>query len=150
MSPARAVLLGGLTVGALDLADACLFFGVRNGVTPMRILQSIASGALGRAAFSEGLAAAALGLAAHFFIATSIVFVYYLASGMFRSLVRHPWIFGPIYGWGVYAFMNFVVIPLSNAGPQRFVWPVVVNGLVIHTFGVGIPSALFSRLARRG
>jgi hypothetical protein len=149
VSPVRAVLWGGLTVGALDLADAFIFFGLR-GVAPVRILQSIASGALGRAAFSEGLAAAALGVAVHFFVATSIVFVCYLASAVIRSIVRHPFVFGPIYGWIVYAFMNLVVIPLSRAGPSRFVWPVVLNGLAIHALGVGIPSAWFARLARRG
>jgi hypothetical protein len=41
--------------------------------------------------------------------------------------------------------MNFIVLPLSAAGEPALVLPVVVNGLLIHIVGVGIPSALFAR-----
>jgi hypothetical protein len=44
-----------LTVGTLDLLDAFLFFGVIWGLSPLRILHSIASGLLGRAASEDGL-----------------------------------------------------------------------------------------------
>ena len=74
---------GGLTVGALDLLDAIVFFGLRNGVAPVRIPQSIAAGLVGRpAAVAGGLSTAALGVALHFFIATTIVAVFYLANGL--------------------------------------------------------------------
>jgi hypothetical protein len=46
--------------------------------------------------------------------------------------------------------MNLVVIPLSAIGPQRFVFGPLVNGLLIHVLGIGIPSALFAAAARRG
>jgi hypothetical protein len=32
---ARAILLGGLTVGTLDLLDAFIFFGIRSGAQPL-------------------------------------------------------------------------------------------------------------------
>jgi hypothetical protein len=41
--------------------------------------------------------------------------------------------------------MNFVVIPLSAASRGTLSWPVVVNGLLIHMFGVGIPAVLWAR-----
>jgi hypothetical protein len=41
--------------------------------------------------------------------------------------------------------MNQVVVPLSAVvrGPQH--WPVIVNGLLIHLWGVGVPAALAVR-----
>ncbi|HSM36820.1 MAG TPA: hypothetical protein VK837_10525 [Longimicrobiales bacterium] len=51
---AQAIILGALAVAALDILDAFVFFGVR-GVAPVRILQNIASGVLGREAFSGGV-----------------------------------------------------------------------------------------------
>jgi hypothetical protein len=44
--------------------------------------------------------------------------------------------------------MNYVVIPLSAAasGGSPPV-PVLLNGLLIHAFGVGLPAALFARAA---
>ena len=45
---------GGLLAGGLDITAAFVIYGVR-GATPVRILQSIASGLLGVAAFQGGL-----------------------------------------------------------------------------------------------
>lgn len=144
--PARALLLGGVAVGVLDLLDAVLFFGAR-GVPPVAILQSIASGLLGRAAFRGGAATAALGVLLHFFIAFAVVAVYYVASRRFPALRRHPLVFGPLYGLAVYAVMNAVVLPLSAAAHGMPPLPVLINGLLIHVLGVGLPSALAARAA---
>ena len=54
---------------------------------------------------------------------------------------------GLLYGVVAYAVMNLVVVPLSAAGRSTFSLPVLVNGLLIHAFGVGLPSALFARAA---
>lgn len=148
MSTSRALLYGTLAVGILDLLDAVVFFGLR-GVQPIRIFQSIASGLLGRAAFSGGMASAALGVALHFFIAFLIVAVFFLASRWVPALVRAPILSGLIYGIGAYIVMQYVVIPLSAAGTGRFSWPVFVNGVLIHMFGVGLPASLAARAATR-
>jgi hypothetical protein len=57
---------------------------------------------------------------------------------------------GLAYGVMAYFVMNYAVLPLSNArsgGP--FVLPVFINGILIHAFGVGLPSALFAARATR-
>lgn len=46
----QAILWGGLIAGALDITAACITSSLR-GVTPVRVLQSVASGVLGAAAF---------------------------------------------------------------------------------------------------
>jgi hypothetical protein len=146
MTNGRAILYGALTVGVLDLTDAIVFFGLR-GVRPIRIFQSIASGLLGRASFSGGIRTALLGIALHFFIAFVIVLTFLLVSKKMPALVRHPVASGLAYGIAVYLVMNLIVLPLSNAGQGAFVLPVVINGLLIHMFGVGLPSSLFARAA---
>lgn len=146
MTASRALVYGGLTVGVLDIADAFTFFGLR-GVAPVRILQSIASGLLGRAAFQGGAPAAALGLLLHFVIAFGIVGTFLAAARAAPSLTRRPFLIGPLYGLIAYAVMNFVVLPLSAAASGTPSGAVLVNGLLIHAFGVGLPSALFARAA---
>jgi hypothetical protein len=149
VKPSRAILLGGLTVGVLDGLDAVIFFGLRNGAAPYRIFQAIAAGLLGKASFQGGMATAALGLLLHLCIATTIVAVFVLASRRLPALARRPFLWGPLYGVAAYLVMNLVVVPLSAATPAHKALPVVINGVLIHIFGVGIPSALFARAAAR-
>ena len=147
LSVGRALALGALTVGVLDLLDAVVFFGLRGGPVTT-ILQSIASGLLGPAAFDGGTATAVLGMLLHFVIALMIVLTYRLASRWLPLLVREPIGFGVLYGVAVYLTMTLVVVPISAAGsgpPALPEWPVLANGLLIHILGVGVPSALFAR-----
>ena len=145
--PFAALVRGGLVVGALDIAYAIIFSAFR-GFGPIRILQSVAAGLLGRSSFQGGLPAAALGLALHFGIAFTIVIVYWYASRFLPILVEHPVICGAVYGLGVYFFMNYVVIPLSAANRPRFFLLLFVCNLLVHAFLIGVPAALFARSAR--
>jgi hypothetical protein len=147
VTTSRALLFGTLTVGTLDILDAIVFFGIRSHVPPIRIFQSIAAGLLGRASFSGGLRTAILGGALHYFIAFMIVAAFFVLSRYVTILRRQPILSGVVYGISVYLFMNFVVLPLSNAGSPSRALPVVFNGLLIHVFGVGLPSALFAARA---
>ena len=143
----RAILYGTLAVGTFDILDAFVFFGTVRDVPPIRILQSVASGVLGRAAYEGGWGAAALGLTLHFTIAFGIVTTFFLVSRRWRILAQHPFVFGPLYGLVVYAVMNLVVVPLSAAVVGHKTWPVIANGLMIHMLGVGLPSAVFVKAA---
>lgn len=145
----QALLYGALAVGTLDILDAFIFFGLR-GARPIRILQSIAAGLLGREAFNGGWGTAALGLALHFFIAFIIVLVFVTASQRMPALTRQPVLVGLIYGIAVYLVMTFVVVPASAAGGGGLPsWPVALNGVLIHMFGVGLPASLAGSAAAR-
>lgn len=146
LSPVRALLVGTLAVGTLDILDAFIFFGLR-GAAPIRILQSIASGVLGRAAFQGGAGTAALGALLHYTNALLIVLVYHGASRWLPMLTRRAVLCGIAYGIGVYFVMTYVVVPLSAAGQGAFSLPVFINGILIHMVGVGLPAALSARAA---
>ena len=142
---AHPILYGTLVVGTLDLLDAIVFFGLRNGVPPVRIFQSIAAGIYGRAASQMGWHSAGFGVLLHYFIAFLIVSIFYVVSRGVPALRRHTVAVGLLYGVLAYVVMNYAVLPLSAAGRGPFVLPVFVNGILIHAFGVGLPSAWFAR-----
>jgi|CXWL01.1.fsa_nt_gi hypothetical protein len=148
-SPLRAIALGGLTVGVLDGLDAIIFFGLR-GVGPTRIFQAIAAGLLGPQSFQGGFPTAALGVLLHYTIATLIVAVAFEIARRIPALTTQPILVGACYGVGVWLVMNFVVVPLSaaNQGPRPAA--VLINGILIHILGVGIPAWLFASRSEKG
>ncbi|HYH86415.1 MAG TPA: hypothetical protein VEX60_13265 [Pyrinomonadaceae bacterium] len=142
----RAILWGGLLAGIGDILFAFIFYWLRNGISPVRILQSIASGLVGAQAREGGLATAALGAVLHFLIALTAAAVYYAASRKLGFLVRQAVPFGLLYGIVVYVVMNFVVLPLS-AFPGKGTPPldVMIPGIIAHMLVVGLPIALAVR-----
>ena len=142
---ARTIRVAGLLAGALDLA-AAIVTNLPRGIGAMAILQSIASGMLGRDAYQGGMATATLGVLAHFFIMFVIAACFYFASLRLHMLVRHAMIAGLAYGVAVYAFMNLVVLPLSAFPHARtFGLATLATGLLVHMLCVGLPIALVTR-----
>lgn len=135
-----AIALGGLIAGTLDILAAFAMSWPR--VMPSRVLQSIASGLLGRAAYQGGARTAALGLLLHFVIATGAAAVYYVASRRWTVLRRRPVACGLTYGVVVYLVMNLVVVPLSQIGFRMPAWHSAALLIVIHMVCVGLPIAL--------
>ena len=138
-----AIFWGGLACGVLDITQAMVAWYLQAGVTPSQVLQSVASGLLGRNAFLGGTKTAALGAVLHFFIAFSWAAIYYLASRKLTFMVEQPVLSGLLYGELVWVVMNFVVIPLSAI--HR--WPTwtkasIITGPIGHLFLVGLPIAL--------
>ena len=145
-----ALIASALTVGVLDIAYAMLVSYVGSGTPPARLLQSIATGALGREAYDGGAATAALGLAFHFSIAFAITAIFFAAAARLPALTTRPVITGAFYGIGVYLVMNFVVIPLSRIGPRPLPATLaIVLGVLVHIFLVGVPIAAGARRAFR-
>lgn len=114
-SAATQVLAGGITLATLDLIYACSMWAWLRHVSPMRLLQFIASGALGKAAFEGGVATALAGAGFHYGIAIVMVLTYYLVGTRLRFLVEHPVRYGLPYGLLLWGVMTYVVVPLSRA-----------------------------------
>lgn len=141
----RAVIVGGFAAGVLDLAAAFTQAGLR-GVAPVRLLQGIASGALGMASYDGGLASAALGLVCHFTIAFSAAAVFVSIARTMPFVLERPWASGAAYGVMVWAVMRFLVLPLSaypHIQPMR-PGPMAI-AVLIHVTCVGLPIALAAR-----
>jgi len=147
----RAVAIAALVAGSLDLLFAFTFWGL-HGVGPVRILQSIAAGWLGRAdAAAGGMAAAILGFVSHYGIVLVMAWVYYRAARMWPALAQRPWLYGALYGIVLFVVMTWAVVPLSAAGnghltPWQSSFPLHIAG---HMLLVGIPIALGARRALR-
>ena len=139
------IFWGGLIAGTLDICAAFLTAWLRAGVRPVRLLQFVASGLIGAAAFNGGAKTAILGLALHFLIATVATVVFYFASRKLRFLIQHPIHFGLLYGIAVYLFMNFVVLPLSSIAQRPMTLSGFIIGILTIMFCVGLPIALIVR-----
>jgi hypothetical protein len=141
----RAILWGGLIAGTMDLTAACVQSGLR-GMSPIRLFQAVASGLIGGAAATGGYATAALGVLLHFTIATGATAAYYLASRRLKWLSHYAVLSGALYGVAVFYFMRLVVLPLSAITFKPSGAPtVVLTGILIHIFCVGLPIALVVR-----
>ena len=140
----RAILVAGLAAGVLDITAAFVNSGLR-GTSPMRVLQSIASGLLGAESYAGGLPTASLGLVVHFLIAFVAASVYYLASRRVEFLIERAVISGLLYGVAVYFFMYAAVLPLTFHRSFLQPFSAVPTGLAIHMFCVGLPISLVVR-----
>lgn len=143
ISLARAALYAGLLAGALDIAAAIL----TNLQVPARaVLQSVASGLLGRAAYQGGWPTAWLGLAAHFAIMLVIAAVFVAAAAAFPAL-RRLWIpVGALFGVAVWLAMTYAVVPLSASPltpPADLM--TALKPIVVHILFVGLPIAWVTR-----
>jgi hypothetical protein len=138
-SSLSAIGLGGSIAGVADLAGA---YAIYRPARPLGPLHSIASGALGSAAFQGGAATAAIGLVAHFVVAFGAAAVFVIARRRLAILRRSPWIIGPLYGLVVWLVMNYGVIPMSAIGrfPGAFTTATALV-ILLHMVGVGLPIA---------
>lgn len=145
--PLLFVLAGGLVAGTLDILYACVFWGLKRHVPAQRIFQSVAAGLLGKATFDGGVRTAALGLALHFLIALTMSVAYFVVARRWALLWQRPWLCGGVYGVLLYVVMNYVVVPLSRAGPgsKDPLW--ITLSVAAHVLLVGIPCAVFARRA---
>ena len=140
------VLGAGLLAGALDILNAIVFWRIYAGASAATILQSVAAGLLGDAAFAGGAGTAALGLALHLFIMCAMAAVYWLACRRWPWTIERPVLAGLAYGCLTWVAMNYVVLPLSRAGTPRFIAPWFVDTVLAHLLLVGL---LFALVARR-
>ncbi|WP_374405584.1 hypothetical protein [Pelagerythrobacter sp.] len=145
----RTILLAWLIAGTLDILSAFVFAGMA-GVTPLQVLQFVASGPFGDGMF-QSAAGAPLGLLTHFAIMLAMAAAYVAIAPRFPALLRHPIVAGLLYGLLLWAIMYWIVRPLrwpdywppatwvgKSAG--EVAWS-VGNALFSHCILVGIPIA---------
>ena len=137
----KAILWGGFVAGVLDAVDGVVAFGLK-GLSPIQVLQYIASGLLGPKSFDGGWQTALFGTVLHFGIAFSAAGVFYGASRKLLFLKRRPVLSGVLYGIAVYVFMYWVVLPLSAYHKPPFSISATIMAIVTHIVCVGLPISL--------
>jgi len=146
LRPYHWILFGALCLGTWDLLFARIYWN-SEGVTLVRVLQSVASGIYGKTSRYGGAKTAIVGAVSHYFIALCMVFAYFLVSRRVRLLLRWPFPLGLAYGVFLYFFMNLVVLPLSAIGHPAFgdhrwmAWSIGMHALI------GVFCALIARRA---
>lgn len=143
-SAARSILLAGFVAGLLDITAAIISFYLNRHQPPTRMFQFIASGVLGKSAFTGGMSTAALGLLFHFMLAYIFTIIFYFIYPKINLLWKNKLITGLAYGVIVWCIMNLVVLPLSNASAIPFKTKGVIIGMLIIMFCIGLPIALFA------
>src|SRR5258706_3326490 len=120
----KAILVGGLVAGALDITYAFVVYGpLSYQMTPVQILHSVAAGWVGHdAADAWGAMMAVLGLATHFAMTTAMAAAFVYAAQRLPALNANPVIAGLAYGLGLYVVMTYVVLPPSAAHPSQQFW----------------------------
>jgi hypothetical protein len=139
------ILLGGIIAGTLDIAAASLI----NGAKPMRILQAIASGLLGKSAFDGNSATVELGLVLQWAMSIIIASIFVLAA-QWRPVFKRHWVkAGLAYGVVVFLVMNYVVLPLSAIGHAPRFRVVHFAEDIVAMLLFGIIVAFFARERQR-
>ncbi len=152
MKNLKPILYAGGLVGVLDITAACIQMYVASQMAPVRLLQGIAAGVLGRtAAVNGGLPTAALGLVMHFTMALTVATIFYALSRRLPLPQRLSGVVavGLLYGAAVFTVNNFGTAPFLSwvrsvylHTPILFKPPMGWTQLVIHLFCVGLPIAL--------
>jgi uncharacterized membrane protein YagU involved in acid resistance len=141
MTAVGVIALSGGVAGVLDLAVTGTAMRAQ-GMGIRRLLQFIASGALGSAAFEGGAGTAGIGLVLHFLIAAVWAAIYFVAGRTWPVMLARPFLIGALYGVAVHLVMSRVVVPLSRTAKRPFTMKAFVTQLVIHVVCVGVPIAV--------
>jgi uncharacterized membrane protein YagU involved in acid resistance len=143
--PVKGIVTGGLIGGALDLAFAVSYAAMED-FPPVKLLQTIASGAFGSSAFDGGAPMAAAGFTIHFLLSILWAAVFALLASRVAVLRKHLLVSGAAFGILVFFAMRCVLLPLSvYPRPVSFSMPGSFYDLLSHMFLFGVPIALAYR-----
>ena len=146
----KQAVYGGLLIAVCDALFATTVWFQWNTTGLTRVFQSIAVGVLGKASYEGGTATALLGAGLHVAMAIAFVLICIAISFRIRLLIAKPILAGMLYGVGLYAVMNFVVMPLSrvDASPSFKHLDTMAMSVVAHMV-FGVMCTVFARRARR-
>ena len=143
----RLSVIGGIITGLLHfLVQIGIVFGLILKTPIISSLQYVASGAMGDAAFTGGLATALLGLVLDFIMTTIMAGVFILSVDRIPLLRRHVIPGSILYGFGVFIVMNLIVLPLSAAPalPAPPLW-LLIELVLQHILLIGLPLGILVR-----
>ena len=146
-SKAGTIFLSGLIAGTLDITAAIVVYAfLLQKTTPIKILQSIASGIFKQEAYTGGSQMAWYGLGFHFLIATSFAWFYFTIYPYLPFLKKNVLISGFLYGIFVWIVMNLIVLPIvfPSLPAKQLDFPLLLS-IIILMFCIGLPIAFITR-----
>lgn len=138
------VIIIGLLVGTLDGIAAIIWSYCYTHVISLGVFKGVASGIFGSAAFSGGSIMIFYGILLHYLIAFIFTTALFLLYPFFNFLLKNKYIVGLLYGIVIWAIMNLVVSPLSNALKPTLSTHNIIIGILILIVCVGLPIAIIS------
>jgi hypothetical protein len=144
-------LIAGLSAAVIEMIFVLPIRYWLVGATPTAVFQFIASGALGKRAFEQGIYSVLLGIGVHTLISLVSAAVFAMAALRWNWLRRHVILSGSACGILAFLVMSFIVLPLSAIGLSLPRSPALFAlSLSIHMFAFGVPiAAVCARLIER-
>ena len=143
------ILKAGLIIGTLDILAAFLYYFLRTGNEPFKILKFIAGGFFGEKAFTGDIPMYLFGLLFHYLIALCFSLFFFLFFSRIGFLKNYPLVRGMIYGLFVWTIMNLVVVPLSKLPPRPFEPVNVIINMIILIICIGIPLSYLAGAGKK-
>ena len=140
----KIILATGLIAGTLDITMACLKYYFQTEKSPVNVLNFVASGLIGKDAFSGQNYTPLLGLFLHYSIAFIWVIVFYFLYPTLKRFIESKYLLAVFYGIFVWTIMNFVVVPLSNTTKLPFNPTQAVINAIILIFAIGLPCSFLT------
>lgn len=142
----KKILLAGLIAGTLDITGACLDAWFSAGTAPGNILVYITKGAFGQQTSIVPPLAWVTGLLVHYCIAMCYTWLLFLLYPAAAKWLRHPLVFGILYGAFIWTFMRFVILPTLSHVKLGPVQPLkALKGAAILMIAIGIPASWMAR-----
>jgi hypothetical protein len=142
-------LKAGLVVGTLDILAAFIHFYILTHKNPLVILKFISSGVFGADAFTAGNKMIVYGLVFHYLIAILFSLFFFLIYPKLKSFIKNLYIIAIIYSLFIWASMQFIVLPLSQASAMELTLQGSLIAISILIVCIGIPlSFLASKYSR--
>jgi uncharacterized membrane protein YagU involved in acid resistance len=140
----KTVLLTGLLAGTLDALAAIINFYVATGKNPTIIFIYIASGVVGKQAYSYGQSIAFLGLLFHYCFAIIFSAFYFLMYPKLKFLHWNKINSAILYGIFVWIVMNLAVVPLTITHTLTFHIMKALLAVAILIICIGIPISFIA------
>jgi hypothetical protein len=140
----RLSVIGGIISTFLHfLIQQGIVFGLILKTPIITSLQFVASGLMGDAAFTGGLATALLGLVLDFIMITIMAGVFIFSVDRIPLLRRNVILGSILYGFGIFIVMNLIVLPLSAAPalPAPPLW-LQIELVLQHILLIGLPLGI--------
>lgn len=143
------ILKAGFLVGTLDILSAFLYYFIKTKNNPLTILQFVASGVFGKAAFAGGNEMLLYGLVLHYIIAFAFTLFFFWIFPKLKLLSKNRIGTGIVYGIFVWMVMNLMIVPFSRIPARPFDSVNALINAVILVVCIGIPLSFMANSAYR-